>query len=787
MVAAWLWSAANWRRAWRFLIALAALAGVVGGVAIATVAGARRASTAVDRMAETTGWPDVFVFTPSDVPAAVRDELATDPRVQEATDVKVVIGGPPGFGPGGGSLVAVPAGSRFAPVVIEGRLPAPGRADEIAITESALRSGVRVGDQIPLNGVGTGSAVACLGGSGACPFTPMGDVTVTGVVRGLPDLADNTEGGLGVYADAALADAHPEVAQSNVVMVYTDSRADALALTEDLSPLLTDGDVTDGRGDAAGAIQATSVEHNSLLVAGLLLAITGAALVAPGYSRHLARWRSDPVVLSGLGMTRWHRWTGGTLPAVGVALLSVPIAVALASLGSLVLPLGVARRAEVGRSIRIDVPVTVVGCLVTAVVVVAVAAAIAWRWSRAAPRATPRRVGAVTRAVTALGVPPVAATGARFALDPSQGRDRLPVVPTMAAATAGVTLAVGALVVAASMSGLLSSPARYGAGWHLEVGLPLDGDEGAAVAQRLAGDARVTGAALLRTGEVRVRAGTVELGEIGAVGFQRLRGDVSPAVLAGQPLGALDDVLLGSDTFDRSGVAAGDQVVLEGPDTTQQARVVGRTILPSAGSTFSDIGVVMPLDRFVELGAEELVTDLDVASIAALEVPDEADRAALRQELEAEGLRVAEPTQPSKVSVLRSIGPIAGALAVTTLVLVVATTSFALVTATRKRRGELAVLRTLGLRPAEVRRAVGWQSLVVIVGALALGVPLGIVGGRLVWQAIADANRTVPVVDVPYLLLAAAAVLLVAIARLGAIPPARHAAASPPAEALRSE
>ena len=247
MVAAGLWSAANCRRAWRFLIALAALAGVVGGVAIATVAGARRTSTAVDRMAERTGWPDVFVFTPSDVPAALRDALATDPRVQEATDVKVVIGGPPGFGPGGGSLIAVPAGSRFAPVVIEGRLPAPGRADEVAVTESALRTGIRVGDRVPLNGVGTESAVACLGGSGTCPFTPMGDVTVTGVVRGLPDLAEATEGGLGVYAESALAEAHPEIAQSNVVMVYTNTRADALALTEELSPLLTDGDVTDGR------------------------------------------------------------------------------------------------------------------------------------------------------------------------------------------------------------------------------------------------------------------------------------------------------------------------------------------------------------------------------------------------------------------------------------------------------------------------------------------------------------------------------------------------------------
>ena len=193
MLAAWLWSAANWRRAWRFLIALAALAGAIGGVSIATVAGASRAATAVDRMAERSGWPDVIIFTPSEVPDPVRDVLATDARVQEATDVKVVIGGPPGFGPGAGSLVAVPSGSRFRPVVIEGRLPAAGRADEIAISESGLQDGLRVGDRIPLSGVATESTVACLSGSGACPLAPMGDVTVTGVVRGLPDLAESSE------------------------------------------------------------------------------------------------------------------------------------------------------------------------------------------------------------------------------------------------------------------------------------------------------------------------------------------------------------------------------------------------------------------------------------------------------------------------------------------------------------------------------------------------------------------------------------------------------------------
>jgi hypothetical protein len=123
----------------------------------------------------------------------------------------------------------------------------------------------------------------------------MGDVTVTGVVRGLPDLAETTDGGLAVFADTALADAHSDIAQSNIVMVYTDSRADALALTEDLSPLLADGDVTDGRGDPAGAVQATSVEHDALLVAGLLLAITVPSSSPPGTA---GTWPAGDPILS---------------------------------------------------------------------------------------------------------------------------------------------------------------------------------------------------------------------------------------------------------------------------------------------------------------------------------------------------------------------------------------------------------------------------------------------------------------------------------------------------------
>jgi hypothetical protein len=789
MRAAWLWSAADWRRGWRSVLAVAVLAGGVGGVVIAAVAGARRASTAVERMAARSGWPDIFVFTSADVPEPVREVLAADPRVAQPTvDVHVVLAGIDGYRPGVGNIVAVPPGSRFRPVVMAGRLPAAGAADEIAVPERVARDrSLEPGDRVPLVGIRVEDVDACLSGGPDCRPGPIGEATVTGVTRTLPDLVDGDQEGLSVYADAAFAEAHPTIGRSNIVMVYTHGRDDALTLTEQLSPLVTRGDVTDGRGDASGAAQATSIERNSLLIAGALVAVSGLVLLAPAYGRHLARRRQDPHLLSALGMPRHHRHRAGTLPGVFAGLLAIPVAVLVGVAGSLVLPLGAARRAELGRSLEVDGVAVGLGAGLTFTAVVLVAAAVAWRWSRTATEQAPRGVGTVPRVVAAMGLRPVVAAGARLALDPGSSDDRLPVVPTIAATAVGAALAVGALVVAASTTGLLGSPSRYGAAWDLEVRLRGEPAEAEAAASRLATDDRVAGAAILRTGELRVRSERADLGEIGAVGFRRLRGDVGPAVLTGAPLGALDDVLLATDSYERGGVQPGDKVTVEGGVASAVARVVGRTILPAVGATFSDIGVILPLEQYEALGAEGLVDTLDVSAVAVLVVPDDGDRAALEAELLADGFSVEHPGRPMKVTVLRGIGPVAVALAVATTVVVLTATTFALVTATRRRRGELAVLRALGLRPAEVSRAVGWQAVVVIGVALAAGIPLGVIGGRVVWRAIADANHTLPVVDVPLGRVALAVVVLLLVALGGALVPARRAAAVHPADVLRSE
>jgi ABC-type lipoprotein release transport system permease subunit len=91
------------------------------------------------------------------------------------------------------------------------------------------------------------------------------------------------------------------------------------------------------------------------------------------------------------------------------------------------------------------------------------------------------------------------------------------------------------------------------------------------------------------------------------------------------------------------------------------------------------------------------------------------------------------------------------------------------------------------LRKTDVRRVISWQSAVVVGAALAVGVPLGLLAGRAVWRAMAEANRTVPVVDVPALPLVVVALGLLGVALAGAVVPGRRAAGIRPADALRSE
>jgi ABC-type antimicrobial peptide transport system permease subunit len=104
-----------------------------------------------------------------------------------------------------------------------------------------------------------------------------------------------------------------------------------------------------------------------------------------------------------------------------------------------------------------------------------------------------------------------------------------------------------------------------------------------------------------------------------------------------------------------------------------------------------------------------------------------------------------------------------------------------------RRRRKTGLLKALGFVRRQVASAVFWQTTTVALAGIVIGVPAGIVAGRLIWQAFA-ANLgvvPVPVVSAPTFVVAALGALV--LANVLAAGPALLAARTRPATLLRTE
>jgi ABC-type lipoprotein release transport system permease subunit len=111
----------------------------------------------------------------------------------------------------------------------------------------------------------------------------------------------------------------------------------------------------------------------------------------------------------------------------------------------------------------------------------------------------------------------------------------------------------------------------------------------------------------------------------------------------------------------------------------------------------------------------------------------------------------------------------------------------ALVTSVRRRRRDLAVLKTLGFDRGQIRATIAWQATTLALVGLIIGIPAGILVGSFVWRQVATGLgiATTPQIPVLALLLTIPAALVAV--NLIAYAPARAAARTRPAVALRSE
>jgi len=98
-----------------------------------------------------------------------------------------------------------------------------------------------------------------------------------------------------------------------------------------------------------------------------------------------------------------------------------------------------------------------------------------------------------------------------------------------------------------------------------------------------------------------------------------------------------------------------------------------------------------------------------------------------------------------------------------------------------QRRSEIGVRMALGARVPQVARLVVGQSLALVAVGVALGVVAALLGTRVLQSVLYDVSPTDPVV------LVAVSVLLLVIAVLASVGPARRAARAEPVEVLRAE
>ena len=142
---------------------------------------------------------------------------------------------------------------------------------------------------------------------------------------------------------------------------------------------------------------------------------------------------------------------------------------------------------------------------------------------------------------------------------------------------------------------------------------------------------------------------------------------------------------------------------------------------------------------------------------------------------------------PLELTNLRRVRSVPTVLVLFLVVLAVSTLAHVLVTSIRRRRGEFAVLRSLGFTRRMTYGIVSSQSTAVGLVGLAVGIPLGLTLGRLAWTWVAGKVPLVYASPITLLIVVLTIPAALVVTNLVAALPGRRAARLAPAQVLRAE
>jgi len=791
----------------RSALGLALVIALAGGLSLATLGGARRTASAFSRFLVAADASDLTVglaplgddVTPPDIIAR------TDPLLEAAAALPGVERTSTYHGLN--SMYLAAEGGQVQPdspevigsldgrytatdrlTLLRGRLPDPDRPDEVLVNDVAVERYDLVlgstGDLAVIAGeledVATSEVIASHGfrvvGVGLLPEHVLRDefdadgymVTTPALVRRYVEQAPPYRfQALHLSADAdasTVVDEYERIAGDDFGLIVSSTDEQRVGAQLALRPIVV-----------------------ALAVFGVLSALATLALGGLGAIRAVAAAAGDVRVFRAIGLGRT-----GILLTVGVpALAGVALGASGAALVAVALsplfPIGPVRDVEPERGVDLDAVAVLGGAgllfVLLALVVLAGAAMVTARARRpdvAAPQQRPSRLSAL---VGLAAVGPVASIGVREGLGVGTARTRTAIRPTLASCTLSVIAVVATLTFGASIDGLLDTPSRYG--WQADRAL-------------LAGAAYIplpppAAEALREDPEVRAAAvasyGSVQLGgrAVSAMGLEPASGRTAVTVLEGRLPAADDEVALGVSTARAIG-----GVGTELDDPSGATSVVGVVALPAIGQVSHPSmaqGAVLTPDGLSARNATAFpaVAFVDFADGADEEAATARSRTRLAGLLQVpvDAVDTFDALRPAELVEVDSAKATAFGLAAVLAAAAVVALLITLSASVRQRRSQLAVLAALGFDRRDLRRSVRWQTASLTGVALLLGVPLGIVAGRTSWTAFADQIGVLPEPVVPLALVGATIGAMAIVAVVVGERPARVAARSRPAGALR--
>jgi hypothetical protein len=811
------------------------LIGLVGGIAMGSVAAARRTQASFATFLASTNPSDLTVQ--AGAPNLTR-ALGRLPGVQRVEAADFNVNAFP-LGRAGAHASSVYALGKAGPVgsingeyfnqdrvtVTAGRMANPKRADEFVATALAERLlGWHVGQVIP-TGVYTNAQVSGPASARVKPHLRL-DMRLTGTV---------------VFNDQVVLD---EVDRFPALVLFTP------ALTRPLSAGVIYARYSLKLRGGAGAVPAvereiigalpkgitysfhvTSVvegqvdrtvrpEAIALAVFGVIALLAALLLAAQVIARQLQAGNEDREVLRALGADRAMTAGDGLFGILGAvaagSLLAAGVAIGLSPLS----PIGPVRPVYPSPGIAADFAVLGLGLLTLIGGIAAAAVALARRQApgraRRLQRARASRGSSLARMAANSGAPVSAVAGVRFALEPGHGRTAVPVRSAMSGAALAVLIVVASLTFGSGLSTLVSHPALYGWNWNYAVTSP-SADVPPQALSLLASDRAVAAWSGVIFANAQIDGQTVPVIVAGT------HARVSPPLLSGHPLEADNRVVLGAATLAQLHKRVGDTIIASYgtpadapvyiPPTRLQ--IVGTATLPAVGAphtlhTSMGTGAVIPagieppaLRKFLHSPYRALNGPTMVfvrlragvtpaQALASLQRIADAGTRALFALPDAvggggENVEVLPVQYPAEIENYRSIGVTPVLLAAGLAAGAVVALGLTLTASVRRRRRDLALLKTLGFTQRQLAACVAWQSTAAAAVGVIAGIPLGIALGRWLWILFARDIYAVPRATVPTPLVIYVGLGALVLANVVAALPGRYAARTPTALVLRAE